>query len=157
VSPGGRREADEPGCADPEVLVRRQVDALNRRDLDGLVAFYAADAVLEMATGGPIVGREAIRRAYERYMQEWNDQVTLMRVRVSGATVSAEGIATGRHRAPRLNIPGRIPVPLHPYRHAFRATWEIRGGQIRRHRVEYDPVELVRQLLDIDGSSRAAR
>jgi hypothetical protein len=151
VSRGGRRGTDEPGCPDPEALVRSQVDALNRRDLDGLVAFYAPDAVLEMAVGRPVVGRAAIRRAYERYMQEWDDRVTLARVTVSGATVTAEGIATGRHRALRLNIPGRIPVPLHPYRHAFRAVWEIRGGAILRHRVEYDPEELVRQLLDVDG------
>lgn len=151
MNPGGRGEANEPGCPDPEGLVRRQVDALNRRDLDGLVAFYAVDAVLEMAAGRPVVGRAAIRRAYERYIQEWDDQVTLARVSVSGTTVTAEGIATGRHRALRLNIPGRIPVPLHPYRHAFRASWEIRGGKIRRHRVEYDPEELVRQLLDVDG------
>jgi hypothetical protein len=75
----------------------------------------------------------------------------LTHVSTRGARVTASGMAAGRHRSPRLNIPGRIPVPLHAYRHAFRASWEIREEKISRHRVEYDPKELVRQLLDSEA------
>jgi hypothetical protein len=141
----GRRSR---GANPASALVRYQVDALNRKDLDTVASLYARDAVLEIGAGPPVVGLAAIRRAYERHVREWEETVTLTRVAARGARVTAVGVAAGHHRSPRLNIPGRIPLPLHPYRHSFRASWEIHSGQISHHRVEYDLTELVRQLLD---------
>ncbi|MDR7518351.1 MAG: nuclear transport factor 2 family protein [Armatimonadota bacterium] len=130
-------------------LVRRQVAALNRRDLDGLMALYADDAVLEFPASPILTGRSAIRKAYERFFRDWEEQVTLEDVEVKGQVVTARGIARGRHRAVQLRIPGQVPVPLRAYRHAFVVSWEIADNRIRRHRVDYDAEGLVRQLLGV--------
>jgi hypothetical protein len=140
-----------PGAGTPAELVRRQIEALNRRDLDAVASCYADDAILEIGSGRAIVGRAAILRAYERHAREWEETVALIQVSAHGGRVTASGVAAGRHRSPRLNIPGRVPVALHPYRHSFRATWQIDTGKITRHRVEYDPQDLVRQLLAADA------
>jgi len=131
-----------------ERLVRTQVAALNARDLDRLVALYAEDAVLEFPGSRTVTGRTAIRAAYAQYFRDWQEDVSLHRVVVSGQRAVAEGAAAGRHRAVQLKIPGRIPIPLRTYQHEFSASWDIRRGKIRRHRVSYDANDLVRQLLD---------
>jgi hypothetical protein len=61
--------------------------------------------------------------------------------------VRAEGVAEGRHRAAKLKLPGQVSIPLQSYRHRFSASWEIKDGRIRRHRVSYDPDDLVRQMI----------
>jgi uncharacterized protein (TIGR02246 family) len=43
------------------------LDAFNRGDLEGLVALYEPDAVL-VISGRTVVGREAIREAYQRLL-----------------------------------------------------------------------------------------
>jgi uncharacterized protein (TIGR02246 family) len=131
-----------------ERLVRALVAALNARDLDRLIALYAEDAVLEFPGSRPVRGRPAIRAAYARYFREWQEEVVLTRLVVTGERAVAEGVAAGRHRAVHVRIAGRVPIPLRGYRHGFSASWEVRDGKIRRHRVSYDPGDLVRQLLD---------
>jgi ketosteroid isomerase-like protein len=124
------------------------VAALNTRDLDRLVALYAEDAVLEFPASRPVKGRTAIRAAYTRHFQDWDETVTIDTLVVSGQRVAAQGAATGRHRELQLRISGRIPIPLKPYRHVFAASWEIRAGKIRRHQVSYDARDLVGQILE---------
>lgn len=131
----------------PATVVRRQLQALARHDLDAVVAAYAEDAVLEAPGQAVLRGRAAIRRAYERFFAEWDEEIRIERLHVSGERVTAAGVATGRHRAPRLVIAGRIPVPLHAYRHTFVAVWIVDDGKITRHQVAYDAGDLVRQLL----------
>jgi hypothetical protein len=131
----------------PAGIAKRQVDALNRRDLDEVVALYAEDAVLSFPASAPVIGRNAIRRAYARFFADWDEEITILSFAVSGSIISASGVAQGRHKTIRLDIPGRIPVPLHPYRHTFTATWEISRGEILRHTIDYDSQDLVRRLL----------
>jgi steroid delta-isomerase-like uncharacterized protein len=131
----------------PRALVRRHVQALNDRNLDRLLALFAADAVVEFTAGPTLNGRGAIRRAYARYFREWDDVVTLAKVEVDGRLVRATGVAEGQHHVPRMNIPGRIALPLRAYQHRFTAVWEISRGRIQRHRVDYDARDFVRQLL----------
>lgn len=138
-------------------LVRAQVAALNARNLDRLVALYAEDALLEFPASPTVRGRTAIQAAYARYFRDWEETVTLERVVVSGGRVAAEGATTGQHRAVQLKIPGRIPIPLRAYRHEFSASWEVRGGKIRRHRVSYDSDDLIRQLLEGVGDQPVKR
>lgn len=128
-------------------MLRRQAGALNRRDLDALVALYAPQAVLEFPASPAVVGREAIRRAFARFFEDWEERITVRRVLVDDATVAAEGTATGRHRTLHLRIPGRTPTPPRTYRHGFAVFLEVRRGRIHRHRVYYDSRDLVRQLL----------
>ncbi|MDQ7859869.1 MAG: nuclear transport factor 2 family protein [Armatimonadota bacterium] len=144
-----RKTAAKPArtLPSPRVLVRRHVQALNDRNLDRLVELFAADAVVEFTAGPTLAGRGAIRRAYARYFREWDDVVTLAKVEVDGRLVRATGVAEGQHHVPRMNIPGRIALPLRAYRHGFTAVWEIARGRIQRHRVDYDARDFVRQLL----------
>jgi len=128
-------------------LVRAHLDALNARDLERLLSFYAEDAVLELPASPRVEGRAAIRRAFEVFFEQWEEQSTYERVVVSGRDAAVEGVTTGRHRTLHLRLPGRIPVGSRPYRHAFAAFLAFRGGKIVRHRVYYDARELVRQLL----------
>jgi ketosteroid isomerase-like protein len=146
----GARSAPRGGARSAALkrLVRAQVAALNARDLDRLVALYAEDAVLEFPASRALKGRAAIRAAYARHFQNWDETVVIDSMAVSGQRVAAQGAATGRHHELQLRISGRIPIPLKPYRHAFSASWDIRGGKIRRHQVTYDAGELVRQILE---------
>ncbi|MDR7483505.1 MAG: nuclear transport factor 2 family protein, partial [Armatimonadota bacterium] len=131
-----------------EALVRRQVDALNRHDLDALMATYADAAVLEYPASPPVTGKAAIREAYERFFASWDETIALAHVVATGGVVAAEGVVQGRHRTIHLKIPGRVAVASpRAYRHGFAAFWEIQDGLVVRHRVYYDARELVRQLL----------
>jgi ketosteroid isomerase-like protein len=67
----------EPTTPDLVELVREGLDAVNRRDFDALISFYAPDAVWDMREMGVFEGRAAILgfiddwyRAYEEYQVE---------------------------------------------------------------------------------------
>ncbi len=128
-------------------LVGRQVAALNRQDLDGLMTLYAPDAVLEFPASPVVPGREAIRAAFARFFADWEEEITLSQLLFGAQGVAAEGTVRGRHRTLHLKIPGRTAVPQRTYEHPFAAFLEVRRGLIRRHRVYYDARDLVRQLL----------
>jgi steroid delta-isomerase-like uncharacterized protein len=121
--------------------------ALNLRDLDRLMTFYADDAVLIFPASPPVEGKANIRRAYASFFENWEETSTYGVVIMSGTTVAVEGTVTGRHRTLHLRIPGRIPTSSRPYRHNFAMFVEVEGGKIRRQRVYFDARDLVKQLL----------
>lgn len=51
-------------CPAPEELPRRFLDAVNRGDVDAVVALYETDAVLVTPEGRSLAGHEAIREFY---------------------------------------------------------------------------------------------
>lgn len=128
-------------------LVGRQVAALNRQDLDAVMALYAPDAILEFPASPVVRGREAVRAAFARFFADWEEEITLQQMVFGAQVVAAEGIVRGRHRTLHLKIPGRKALPQRAYEHPFAAFLEVRRGLIRRHRVYYDTRDLVRQLL----------
>jgi steroid delta-isomerase-like uncharacterized protein len=128
-------------------ILAEHLAALNGRDLERLVAFYADDAVLELPASPKVEGREAIRAAFEVFFEQWEEHSAYDHVLVSGTTAAAEGVTTGRHRTLHLRIPGRIATTARQYRHAFAAFFGFRGGRIVRQRVYYDARDLVHQLL----------
>ncbi len=121
--------------------------ALNLRDLDRLMTFYADDAVLVFPASPPVEGKANIRRAYASFFENWEETSTYGVVIMSGTTAAVEGTVTGRHRTLHLRIPGRIPTSSRPYRHNFAMFVEVEGGKIRRQRVYFDARDLVKQLL----------
>lgn len=127
--------------------VRRHLEALNARALEPLLAFYADTAVLELPASPPVEGRAAIRKAFEAFFSQWEEQSTYDRVVIEGATAAVEGVTTGRHRTLHLRIPGRVAAGSRQYRHRFAAFIEFAEGKILRHRVYFDARELVHQLL----------
>ncbi|OFX14038.1 MAG: hypothetical protein A2V59_11190 [Armatimonadetes bacterium RBG_19FT_COMBO_69_19] len=128
-------------------ILAEHLAALNGRDLERLVSFYADDAVLELPASPKVEGRKAIRAAFEVFFEQWEEHSAYDHVLVSGTTAAVEGITTGRHRTLHLRIPGRIATTARQYRHAFAAFFGFRGGRIVRQRVYYDARDLVHQLL----------
>jgi ketosteroid isomerase-like protein len=128
-------------------IVRAHLEALNARNLEAVLSFYAEKAVLELPASPPVEGRSAIRKAYEAFFGQWEEQSTYDRVVIEGVTAAVEGMTTGRHRTLHLRIPGRLPAGSRQYRHSFAAFLEFGHGKIIRHRVYFDARELVKQLL----------
>ena len=74
--------------ADSVSIFRQAIDARNRGDLDGLMQFFASDAVREDGScNPPCVGEAAVRRAFERNIAE-HFQASLTSVEGSGDTVT---------------------------------------------------------------------
>lgn len=132
---------------DLTAILAEHLDALNDRDLERLVAFYAPEAVLELPASPRIEGAAAIREAFKLFFEQWDERSAYDRVVVSGTTAAVEGLSTGRHRTLHLRLPGRIPTGGRGYRHAFAAFFTFRAGKIVRQRVYYDARDLVKQLI----------
>jgi ketosteroid isomerase-like protein len=74
--------------ADPVSIFRQAIDARNRGDLDGLMKFFASDAVREDGScNPPCVGEAAVRRSFEKNIAE-HFQASLTSVEGSGDTVT---------------------------------------------------------------------
>lgn len=145
--PGPRHRGRKKSANDLQKIITRHLDTLNARDLEQLVEFYAANAVLELPASPKVEGRQAIRRAFEVFFEQWEEASRYERIVVSGNDAAVEGTTTGRHRTLHLRIPGRVPAASREYRHPFAAFLTFRDGRIVRHRVYYDARELVKQLL----------
>lgn len=69
-------------------IFRQAIDARNRGDLDGLMKFFASDAVREDGScNPPCVGEAAVRRAFEKNIAE-HFQASLTSVEGAGDTVT---------------------------------------------------------------------
>lgn len=76
------------GRADPVSTFRQAIDARNRGDLEGLMKFFATDAVREDGScNPPCVGEAAVRRSFEKNIAE-HFQASLTSVEGSGDTVT---------------------------------------------------------------------
>ncbi|MDQ6619367.1 MAG: nuclear transport factor 2 family protein [Pseudomonadota bacterium] len=74
--------------SDPISIFRQAIEARNRGDLDGLMQFFASDAVREDGScQPPCVGVTAVRRSFEKNVAE-HFQATLISVEGSGDTVT---------------------------------------------------------------------
>ena len=76
------------GQSDPVSIFRQAIDARNRGDLEGLMKFFAADAVREDGScNPPCVGEAAVRRSFEKNIAE-HFQASLTSVEGAGDTVT---------------------------------------------------------------------
>jgi ketosteroid isomerase-like protein len=74
--------------SDPISIFRQAIEARNRGDLDGLMQFFASNAVREDGScQPPCVGVTAVRRAFEKNIAE-HFHATLLSVEGSGDTVT---------------------------------------------------------------------
>ncbi|MFG1345444.1 nuclear transport factor 2 family protein [Xanthobacter autotrophicus DSM 431] len=86
---------------DPALIFRQAIDARNRGDLEGLMTFFAPDAVREDASCNPAcVGEAAVRRSFEKNIAD-HFQASLTVVEGAGDTVT--GRAEVRSDALRAN------------------------------------------------------
>ena len=63
----------ESTTPDPVELVRRQFEALNRRDFDGVMSSVAEDGILVGRFGDFFEGRAAIRGLVEDWFRPWEE------------------------------------------------------------------------------------
>ena len=64
---------EESTTPDPVELVRRQFEALNRRDFDGVMSSVAEDGILVGRFGDFFEGRAAIRGLVEDWFRPWEE------------------------------------------------------------------------------------
>ena len=71
---------EESATPDLEEVVRRGIEAFNRRDFDAALSMWAPDMVLEFAPlglavleEGPLIGQEAIRKLWEDLTGSFED------------------------------------------------------------------------------------
>jgi ketosteroid isomerase-like protein len=66
---------EESTTPDLVELVRRQIEAAQRRDFDALMSFYATDAIWDGSSfgAGPFDGAEAIRRLFEDWFSSYEE------------------------------------------------------------------------------------
>jgi len=77
---------EEPTTPDLEELVRKQVEALDRRDLDGVMSSVAEDTVLDgRGVDGFFEGRAAIRG----FLEDWFRAYEELDLELEGAATSA--------------------------------------------------------------------
>lgn len=74
--------------SDPLAIFRQAIDARNHGDLEGLMKFFASDAVREDGScNPPCVGEAAVRRSFEKNIAE-HFQASLTAVEGAGDTVT---------------------------------------------------------------------
>ena len=86
--------------SDPVSIFRQAIEARNRGDLDGMMQFFASDAVREDAScQPPCIGEAAVRRSFEKNIAE-HFQASLTSVDGAGDTVTGSaGIRSDAIRA----------------------------------------------------------
>jgi ketosteroid isomerase-like protein len=107
--------------SDPVSIFRQAIEARNRGDLDGMMQFFASDAVREDGScQPPCVGAAAVRRSFEKNVAE-HFQASLTSVEGSGDTVTGRAeIRSDAFRAKGID------------HRATSYTIKFRGGKIVR-------------------------
>ncbi len=132
-----------------EDIVRRQVDAINRRDHNAEAALYSQDAVrYTPITPEGLKGRDAIRKWSEDSAKAFSDiNIRLLNVNAKGDTVAAEFVATARHSG-AFELPTGTLAPTN-------RQFTIRGanffrfnreGLISEERLYFDTASFLQQL-----------
>ena len=74
--------------SDPVTIFRQAIDARNRGDLEGMMQFFASDAMRhDGSCNPPCVGEAAVRRSFEKNIAE-HFQASLIAVEGEGDTVT---------------------------------------------------------------------
>jgi ketosteroid isomerase-like protein len=103
--------------AEPSIdeRVRASVEAYNRGDLDGWLAFFAPDCRYQVAPEHPesrlLVGREEIRD----YMRDWQRQLVGMRYEISEIVVEGDRVLLAGRLSGRgvdSDLPIEVPLAL---------------------------------------------
>lgn len=124
-------------------IVQNFVAALNRRDVDGAMGFFADGAVYHNMPGDPVVGLDPIRAVIDGYVTPADglDWVMLELAETSGGVVLTE-------RLDKFDFGGK-PLEL-PVMGAF----ELSDGKITAWRDYFDMATFGRQMTAIqDGSA----
>ncbi len=91
----------------PQQFAQALIDALNTRDPDRVMAFYAPDYIeIDVAQAEPQIGRDTVRRKLLAYWRAFPDlQFTLDDVIAEGDRLVMVWHWCGTHRGTIMNIP----------------------------------------------------
>ena len=80
---------EESAAPDPVELTRLAFEAVNQRDIDAVMSFFAPDAVLDgRAAGGLYEGRAAIRG----FLDDWFGSFAELRMEIEDSVVLEDGV-----------------------------------------------------------------
>ena len=131
--------ADESTAPDVVELTRLAFEALNRRDIDAVVGFFAPDGVLDgRAAGGLYEGRQAIRG----FLDDWFSSFAELRMEIEESTVLDDGVmlAVVKQEGRPVGVDGQVHQ-----REGWVICWSADGLLVR-----------VTTLPDIDEARAAA-
>jgi ketosteroid isomerase-like protein len=116
---------EERMTPDPAELTRRAFEAVNRRDIDALMSFFAPDAVLDgRLVGGKYEGRAAIRG----FLDEWFGSFAEFRYEVEEFVVLDGGVvlAVVNQEARPVGVDGQVHL-----REGWTICWSADGLLVR--------------------------
>lgn len=120
--------------SDPESIVRDFCAAFSRRNIDEILAYFAADAVYHNIPIDPVQGSEAIRAMLEQFVAPAESaEFEILHLAVRGNVVHTE-------RVDHFRILGRdIALPV-------AGVFEIEGGKIAAWRDYFDMQQFMKQM-----------
>lgn len=75
----------------PEEVVRAELDAWSRLDVDEIMSYFTADAVWDNVPFGPVSSSSAIRKAVEGFVSRTtSQQIEILNLAVAGNVVLTE-------------------------------------------------------------------
>jgi limonene-1,2-epoxide hydrolase len=110
----------------PEEVVRAELAAWRQLDADGIMSYFAPEAVWDNVPFGPVVGHDEIRKAVEGFLGRMSSaNMEVLNLAVAGKVVMTE-------RVDHLGIDGRILDAR------CMGTFEIAGDKIMAWRDYFD-------------------
>ncbi len=136
---------------DADGLVRRLLEAFNRRDVEAVLCLLHKDVVFEpvsgllLNSGQPYIGHAGVRLYFEHVSEHWRElQVTPFQIRAAGTAVVALGQTSGEGAGGALDA-----VPT---------TWvfKFRDGLVAQVQIFSDERLARRALLAIEEEQHTA-
>ena len=116
---------DESTTPDPVELTRRAFEAVNQRDIDAVMSFFAPDAVLDgRAAGGLYEGRVAIRG----FLDDWFGSFAELRMEVEEVVALDDGVllAVVKQEGRPVGVDGQVHQ-----REGWAIRWSAEGLLVR--------------------------
>ncbi len=133
-----------------EDMVKKFGDAMNKHDLNALMACWAPDAVIiDPASPQPIKGKEAVRQNMDAWLKAFPDlQFKPSNTILSkGDTIAFEVNLSGTHKGPLVGPQGTVPASNKKLQFTGVGFWRMNAqGLIAEERRYYDTAGFMRQL-----------
>ncbi len=137
---------------EPKDYPRAAEEAFNRRDLDALAALWAPDFHYEAPDEATCTRAEAIAREQRLWTAFPDLRAALAPTLATRDRLVIEGTLRGRHDGVLRLGPASVPPTGRSVAIRFVGVFEFEAGLVRRERVYYDRLDLLRQLgLDGEG------
>lgn len=133
-----------------EDTVRKLVGAINKHDLNAIVAVWTQDAVVhDPGTPQPIKGKEAIRQNLDAWLKAFPDLTmkVVEPILVKGNSVGAQVTISGTHKGALAGPQGTIAPTNKKMQFTGVGFWRLSPQElIAEERRYYDTAGMMRQL-----------